>query len=303
MQLGRASSLAVLFLLGSICGTKADSRIETGGNYVRIYITGRVTALDARKIEGANRELERSSVEVYLDSPGGDVSAALTIGRLIRKNDGFTIVGWFDSDRNKLPFDAKCYSSCALIFISGVFRQNNGLLGLHRPYIASSPQGREAIEKQFPLMLSALKEYVAEMGITDNFYQLMVNTEPANIMVYKQDAFKEIIPENDPVFAEITISRQARRFGVDTAEMRKREQLALGCEHLSSDTKRYFVCIDAIDWGLSEPIYHKRRSRLSDCKLSNEDQEVLDAIPKRLRFDHPLFIRRETCERNVMLDQ
>jgi hypothetical protein len=169
MQLGRASSLAVLFLLGSICGTKADSRIETGGNYVRIYIT--------------------------------------------------------------------------------------------------------------------------------------VNTEPANIMAYKQDAFKEIIPENDPVFAEIIISRQARRFGVDTAEMRKREQLALGCEHLSSDTKRYFVCIDAIDWGLSEPIYHKRRSRLSDCKLSNEDQEVLDAIPKRLRFDHPLFIRRETCERNVMLDQ
>ena len=94
-------------------------------------------------------------------------------------------------------------ASCALIFISGVFRQNNGLLGLHRPYIASSPQGREAIEKQFPLMLSALKEYVAEMGITDSFYQLMVTTEPANMMIYKQDAFKEIIPEHDPCFRKL----------------------------------------------------------------------------------------------------
>jgi hypothetical protein len=44
-----------------------------------------------------------------------------------------------------------------------------GELGLHRPYLASSPQGRQAVEKQIPLMLSLVKQYIVEMNITDNF--------------------------------------------------------------------------------------------------------------------------------------
>jgi hypothetical protein len=57
----------------SIAGTKGDVRIETGRNKVKIYITGKITTLDAEKLERVDRALERSSVEVYLDSLGGDV--------------------------------------------------------------------------------------------------------------------------------------------------------------------------------------------------------------------------------------
>jgi hypothetical protein len=53
--------------------------------------------------------------------------------------------------------------------------------------------------------------------------------------------------------------------------------------------------------GLPEWIYQRRHSKIVECKLSAEDQAALDATPKRLCVDHPLFISRETRERNVIL--
>ena len=55
---------------------------------------------------------------------------------------------------------------------------------MHRPYLASRPQSRQVVEKQIPLMLSEVKQYIAEMGITDNFYQQMMNTEPSQMAIY-----------------------------------------------------------------------------------------------------------------------
>jgi hypothetical protein len=122
----------------------------------------------------------------------------------------------------------------------------DGSLGLHRPYLASVPQNRQAVEKQVPLMLSQVKQYVAEMGITDNFYQQMVNTEPAQMVVYgtASDAelaearklgmpawpsYTKLVPEYDPVYQEVEISYSARRHGVTTSEMRRREIDAEEC--------------------------------------------------------------------------
>jgi hypothetical protein len=86
-----------------------------------------------------------------------------------------------------------------------------------------------------------------QMGITDNFYQQMVNTEPAQMVVYGtaiSDAelaearklgmpawpsYKRLVPEYDPVYQEVEISYSARRYGVTTSEMRRREIDAEGC--------------------------------------------------------------------------
>ena len=49
-------------------------------------------------------------------------------------------------------------------------------------------------------MLSMLKTYINEMGITDNFYQQMVNTEPSRMAIYYWDDYANLVPEIDPVF-------------------------------------------------------------------------------------------------------
>ena len=189
-----------------------------------------------------------------LDSRGGDVAAAMEIGRIIRSVDGSTHIGE----------NARCYSSCALIFISGVNRSNLGELGLHRPYFASAPLSREEIEKQAPLMRSAVKKYVEEMGITDSFFERMFNTDPSEMEILQIDESEKIVPATDPVYDEIQTANLARRYGLTTSEYRKRASLASSCyEGISSGRtpKQVVDCEQPIMWGLSLEDY-RRETRL-----------------------------------------
>jgi hypothetical protein len=54
------------------------------------------------------------------------------------------------------------------------------------------------------------------MGVTDLFYQEMVNTEPADIRLYRGDDIDRLVPHRDPTFDEIATSYQARQYGIDT---------------------------------------------------------------------------------------
>jgi hypothetical protein len=76
-------------------------------------------------------------------------------------------------------------------------------------------------------MLSQVKQYVAEMGITDHFYQQMVNTEPEQMVIYGR--YSKFVPEYDPVYQEVEIAYRARSYGVTTSEMRRREIAAQAC--------------------------------------------------------------------------
>jgi hypothetical protein len=123
----------------------------------------------------------------------------------------FRLGGQFEDLRRK----RNCYSSCALIYIAGVSRFNDGVIGLHRPYFAAAPQSRQSIERETPLMLQKIKEYVQSMGVTDLFYQEMVNTEPANIRLYRGDEIQKLVPTHDPSHEEIETAYDARKYGVD----------------------------------------------------------------------------------------
>jgi hypothetical protein len=307
------------FVLMLMPGARADLRKLPpdqllGG--IEVFISGTITERDAKVFEALSEEVERSLLRVRLDSIGGDVDAAMRIGRLVRKYEGSTSIGKEPSS----SFNANCYSSCALIFIAGVWRSilsPGGQLGLHRPYLASAPQNRDVVEKQVPLMLSQVREYITEMGVTENFYQLMVNTEPSKMLVYGNPniEFRELntelgtrtivnnwtrlVPEYDPVYQEITTSYDARKYGVTTLEMRKRDSDAEGCSKRKG--AEYFSCAEAVRWGLSERVYVEREKQAEASCWHDEDHKFLLTIPTKERRDHPMWIKRETCVRNIML--
>lgn len=269
----------------------ADVRIEksdpNSSTFFIIFITNSISQKDAQYITQYLNDFRYSGLNVFLDSAGGDVDAAMKIGRVIRKHEGFTTV---------LP-NAKCYSSCALLYIAGVWRTNLGIIGLHRPYFSSAPQSREVLERQVPLMLQQLRSYVQEMGVTDIFYQEMVNTEPSEIRVYLAADIKKAVPENDPTYDEIQTSYEARKYGVDTKEMRSRK----------ADSEKCYVqknvgeCIEASSWGLSERVYKERASKTSACfTTTDEDTKTFASMGRGWR-DHPKVLKQEACVRNVML--
>ena len=66
-----------------------------------------------------------------------------------------------------------------MIFIAGTRRINLGTIGAHRPYLSDTPQNEDTLRQQVPRVLAIVKRYVAEMGITNSFYEAMVNTGPS----------------------------------------------------------------------------------------------------------------------------
>jgi hypothetical protein len=283
---------------------------------VELFIYGTITEQDAQALEALSPEFKQSSFPwLKIDSTGGFVEAAMKIGRLVRKYEGFTSI-----EKEQLLYNANCYSSCALIFIAGVRRSIvslGGQLGLHRPYLASTPEDRQAVEKQITLMLSNVKQYIAEMGITDNFCQQMVNTESSRMVFYGNptaahliesyralgirnttDDWTKLVPEYDPVYQEIQISYEARSRGVTMFEMRRRELDAEVC--LKREGSDWSGCREALLWGLTEPVYRERTKQTSQCWV-DDDTAILQAIPIRERQDHPLWMKKEACIRKVML--
>jgi hypothetical protein len=142
-------------------------------------------------------------------------------------------------------------------------------------------------------MLSQVKQYVAEMGITDHFYQQMVNTEPEQMVI--DGRYSKFVPEYDPVYQEVEIAYRARSYGVTTSEMRRREIAAQACKKDEFDD-----CGEPILWGLSERLYRERSNKARGCWL-DEETSILQTLPKKGRRDHPLWIKREACIHNIML--
>ena len=86
----------------------------------------------------ATFEWVRSRVDVVLglnlNSNGGVINEAVKIGTHVRLNGMTTAIA----------FEGKCYSSCALIFLSGLGRSKHsftrGKLGVHRSYFTNAEQ-------------------------------------------------------------------------------------------------------------------------------------------------------------------
>ena len=287
--LGRAAG--VIGLLFTLTATQAEVSIKRGDFSIDITVTGKITREDAETIQLYSSEFARTPPSIFLNSEGGDLGAALEIGRVIRKADAATAI----------PEHGKCYSSCALIFIAGVRRYNFGEIGLHRPYLSDTPRSREELERLIPRMLSLVKEYVAEMGVNESFFNQIANTEPSKMVIYGLTDYENLVPQNDPTYEEIRIAREARQRGITTSELRRREKFAERC-YVPGYGPQSFTCADAISWGLSEQLY-KERDEMSfqKCKVTDTERAILRAIPRKQAEDHVVTIKYEACRRNIML--
>ena len=254
-----------------------------------VDISGTITNLDAKTFENTILDIGSRRLFTRLDSVGGDVFAAMQIGRLIRKHDGVTVIS--------VP--SRCYSGCALIFIAGVTRHNVGELGLHRPYQVTVLQDRQSNEKQLQRILTLIKQYVAEMGIAENFFDQMINTGHTETAIYKMDSYANLVPEMDPGFLEVQFAYTARRYGMTPAQMRERERDAEVC--LTGAVKEIVVCQEATRWGLSVQVYRERSAKIKACELGYDDRLILQTLPAGKRRDHPLVLKQEACQQKIML--
>src|SRR5262249_4738049 len=103
---------------------------------------------------------------VTIASPGGDVEAAMRIGRDLRRTEGDVISM------------GPCYSACVLI-AAGAVERTAFAIGIHRPYFADATTANFAeADARYKKLMSDVREYLHEMNMPDEVFQIMQEVAP-----------------------------------------------------------------------------------------------------------------------------
>lgn len=277
--------------------------IKASGSFT-ITVSGEITAGDdlvfARflKLPG--------HLWVDLDSPGGDVDAALAIGRLVRKREGTVNV------------KGNCYSACVLIFAGGVTRLDlNGMfsgaedpqsrVGVHRLYFADLSPGlsQAQVKADYDAKLHKIKNYLREMDVAPEFLSYMQSIEPEQMhLMTSSELDRYGLGSSDVVYNERMIANQAAVLGITSAEYRQRQKRSVDaatganseCKDLASEpshaersdaaslqargvpaTAEQMMrvnCALAIRYGISLDVYRDRSARVAkECKQLTDTEQ------------------------------
>ncbi len=148
---------------------------------------------------------------VTLQSTGGDVTAAMSIGREIRKRAGETFS------------NGPCHSACVFVAMGGVERNIAGI-GLHRPYFAKFETDVLAeADARYKRLMRLVAEYLFEMNISDDVLRMIVSIPPDEMRLLSQmDARRIGLNGVDPAYDELRIAQAAAQYGLSSAEWRQR---------------------------------------------------------------------------------
>jgi len=160
-------------------------------------------------------------LSISLNSNGGDVDAAIAIGRMLRRYGVKTYVR---------P-DSQCLSSCVFIFMAGLERVSTrqNLIGIHRPFFAdlNSQISLNEIQNIRRKRIEIIKNYMNEMDIPLSLLDLMLTIPPSEIkLLTYEDMETYRLNQDDPAWDEKRTSILASRYGLTSSEYRRLDAIA-----------------------------------------------------------------------------
>jgi hypothetical protein len=199
-----------------------------------VRIEGTITVADYEKLKGlidqTHRQKERQNFDwdyvfAYLDTPGGNVDAAMAIGRLLRKEEANVSIGYRPLSRQGI-----CYSACVLVLAGAVGRDMQlGRVGIHRPYleVPKDAVSSERVKDIFQKTLLDIRAYFREMNVSEQLADAMLRIEPEHMRLLDGAALNSygLAPE-DPVAREIKELGIAQKYGLSREEYMKRKAIA-----------------------------------------------------------------------------
>jgi hypothetical protein len=122
---------------------------------------------------------------VVLNSPGGSVSDALAMGRLIRDRNFAT----------EIEAGKYCASSCPLVFAGGVERRvgDKAIVGVHQVAALGTTAGLPRDEMNVAQNISArCQRYLGDMGVNLQVWVHAMETPHDKLFVFKPDELKSL---------------------------------------------------------------------------------------------------------------
>lgn len=182
--------------------------------------TGRYIAVDGEIVKGDLAKLtatyerirgREGALIVDLNSPGGDLSEAMAMGRWIRHAKASTGVRPRSS----------CASACVYIFAAGVDKFATGPLIIHRPYLMSYPAG--GVDAALKDALAASRSYFAEMNVPENLADVMFSISPDSGRLLTPAELAEYqLQGNDMATEEDRVLKLIKKLGISRLEYMRR---------------------------------------------------------------------------------
>ncbi|WP_433762614.1 hypothetical protein [Brucella anthropi] len=181
--------------------TPPQTEIETlFGGFRCINAFGRIMpGDDERFIEFLAKSEVPPRTNVYINSGGGDVEAALNIGRIIRESWFSTVVGQYLLDpapgdqfilpRKRLP--GQCMSAATLVYLGGRLRflDTDSKFGVHQfSFLVPSPENLAHSQ----ILSAKIARFVQDMGIGTEFLELSAATPHDRIDLIELEKLEKI---------------------------------------------------------------------------------------------------------------
>ena len=204
--------LAAALLVVSFDAVAAD--FHSGWRSDEVVLEGPIERGDCLKF--ADHVFHTGAHDLYTASPGGSVTEAVKIGKLVRALK----LGTDAPDNSTVPrsrvaalhhllnptANYMCSSACFFVFVAGVPRQGGvsgyPIIGIHRPFLADLDLSTLAADQVLNIASRNrlfVETYLKEMGVQAKYADLMYSTPKDDIRWITQQEFEQdfygVIPE------------------------------------------------------------------------------------------------------------
>lgn len=210
---------------------------ERYGRVLTVAVQGEITADDANLVERAVTAVPNTDLRlIVLSSEGGDLRAAMRMGRDLRAHD-------FDA---AIPPGHTCMSACVFLLAAALDKNVQGKVGIHRPYFASGDPGRVAEEVRELKDLSMI--YLREMNIPERLAEDMFSVDPGRMRILSSREMEDYrLDSKDYAAQEADIHRMMRNLGMTREEYEAlRSDLRYACEIFVGQPDRISACVDGV---------------------------------------------------------
>lgn len=207
-----------------------------------ISIVGQITRQD---VEIVKREISdgklRQTAVFFLNTPGGNVNAAVDIGRLMRQLRAIAVVLKPNT----------CASACVFLLAGAVEREVSGAVMIHRPFLeTNSLDSFSVLNSRKKVLDRYLRNYLEEMNIPGSLFETMMTipSEEARILT-KRELMAFGLGQVDAVESEVRNSTKAIEYGLTKVQyLQRKANIKLKCDPLinSGEPQSYYSCRDAI---------------------------------------------------------
>ena len=218
--------------------------------------------------------------KLLLNSDGGDVSAALEIGRFIRNLSLPPTSAHF---RVYLGWNDRCNSSCVFLIAAGQSRGIHGKVGIHRPYLVQINSNLSAadIGRIRSEQIRLIKAYLAEMDVPESLLDAMLSIPPKEMKILSESELKQYrIFHDDANFEEKQTAERAKEWYLTSAEYRKRDSdKNKNCGLFPNDKMEFYayhVCREMTMLNISEAELKKRKSKARSACLNLKSEVNYD---------------------------